>query len=256
METQELLKYIYFEEYLKKQPITIAKHFNKIKKNALSFGYAIESSAVYSSMIEGNTMDLDSYLKNLHSGMDKKNKSFLEIEDLKNAYLFAQKNSITVANVIKAHKIATSNLIANKNYIGKIRDKEVFIFSNGVKIYTGIHAANVHKEFNKLIEDINTVLKKECSIDEVFYYAAYLHLLLAQIHPFADGNGRMARLLEKWLLAKKIGDNAWHIQSEKMYQKNLKKYYLNIAMGNSYETLNYNLIHPFLLMLPVALRTK
>lgn len=85
MKRLQLLKPLYFDDYQKKQPITILKHFNKIKRNEISFGYAIESSAVYSSMIEGNNMDLDSYLKILHSGMDKKNKSYVEIGDLKDA---------------------------------------------------------------------------------------------------------------------------------------------------------------------------
>lgn len=256
MKRLQLLKPLYFDDYQKKQPITILKHFNKIKRNEISFGYAIESSAVYSSMIEGNNMDLDSYLKILHSGMDKKNKSYVEIGDLKDAYLFAKNNKITLQNLLKAHKIASKNLIENKLYVGKIRDKQVYIFGNGVKIYTGANPDIVKQEIATLIEDINILVERDLTISEVFYYASYIHLLFAQIHPFADGNGRISRLLEKWFLAQKLGDNAWNIQSEKMYQKNLKKYYTNINMGTEYENLNYNLINPFLLMLPVALRTK
>ena len=80
--------------------------------------------------------------------------------------------------------------------------------------------------------------------------------MLAKIHPFADGNGRTARLLEKWFLSKKLGEKAWDIQTEKMYQTNLKKYYTRIHLGATYETLNFNLLVSFLLMLPVALRMK
>jgi Fic family protein len=256
MKNKQLLSPSYFDAYQKTQPITLLKHFDKIKKNDFNFGYAIESSAVYSSMIEGNTMDFDSYLKNLHSGMDKKNKSFLEIEDLKSGYLFAQNNTITLSNILIVHKQASLHLIENKNYVGKVRDKEVFIFSNGKKIYTGANPEVIVEEFEKLIEEIIFLVQQEQTIDEVFYYASYIHLLIAQIHPFADGNGRMARLVEKWFLSQKLGVKAWHIQSEKMYQKNLKKYYTNINMGDSYNTINYNLINPFLQMLPVALRTK
>ena len=256
MKRLQLLKPLYFEDYQKKQPITTLKHFNKIKRNEFSFGYTFESSAVYSSMIEGNTMDLDSYLKIHHSGMDKKNKSYIEIQDLTDAYVFAKTNKISVSNILKAHKIASKNLMKDKSYIGKIRDKNVFIFANGTKIYTGAKPEIVKTEIKKLVDDITILVDRDLSISEVFYYASYIHLVFSQIHPFADGNGRTSRLLEKWFLAQKLGTSAWFIQSEKMYQKNLKKYYININMGSEYENLNYNLINPFLLMLPIALRTK
>ena len=58
------------------------------------------------------------------------------------------------------------------------------------------------------------------NIEEVFYFASMLHLVFAHIHPFQDGNGRAARLLEKWFLASKLEDKAWLIQSEKFYKEN------------------------------------
>ncbi len=256
MKRLQLLEPLYFDDYRKKQSITLLKHFNKLKRNEMNFGYTLESSAVYSSMIEGNNMDLDSYLKIHHSGMDKKNKSYIEIQDLKDAYVFAKTSKITVPNILKAHKIASKNFINDQSYVGKIRDKNVFIFANGTKIYSGAKSEIVKSEIKKLVDDITILINGDLTINEVFYYASYIHLVFSQIHPFADGNGRLSRLLEKWFLAQKLGEIAWNIQSEKMYQKNLKKYYMNINMGTEYENLNYNLINPFLLMLPIALKTK
>ena len=253
----KLLRPLFFDDYLKNQKITLVKHFNKIKKNQAAFEYAIESSAVYSSMIEGNLIDFDTYLKYAYSGMNNKSKSFKEIEDLKQAYVFAKSNPITFENFLKSHKIITKTVLEdNKEYVGVIRDKEVYIFSNGVKLYTGTSPNNVLSETQKLISDINILVERDLTISEIFYYAAFIHLMLAKIHPFADGNGRAARLLEKWFLAKKLGEKAWDIQSEKMYQKNLKKYYTRIHLGETYETLNYNLLVSFLLMLPISLRIK
>jgi Fic family protein len=256
MKRLELLRPLYFDDYQKKQPITLLKHFNKIKKQPLNFGYALENSVVFSSMIEGNRIDIDTYLKYFHSGMNTKSKSYLEIEDLKQAYIFAKSNKISLPNLLKAHKLISKRVLDDKKYIGKIRDREVYIFSQGVKIYTGASAEIVKKEVKKLLSDIEILTNRDLSISEVFYYASYIHLMFAKIHPFADGNGRTARLLEKWFLAQKLGLSAWDIQSEKMYQKRLKQYYTNIHIGENYEDLNFNLINPFLLMLPIALRTK
>ena len=78
-----------------------------------------------------------------------------------------------------------------------------------------------------------------------------------KIHPFNDGNGRTARLLEKWFLATLLGEKAWYIGSEHYYYKNLQAYYHNLAhVGLFYEELNYDKSIPFLLMLPNAVTIK
>ncbi|MBL7816202.1 MAG: Fic family protein [Saprospiraceae bacterium] len=70
---------------------------------------------------------------------------------------------------------------------------------------------------NIQINDISFLLSEQLSTIEKFYYAAVIHLLLLKIHPFNDGNGRTARLIEKWFLAEKLGEQAWFIPSEKYY---------------------------------------
>jgi len=70
-----------------------------------------------------------------------------------------------------------------------------------------------------------------------------------KIHPFQDGNGRTARLIEKWFLIEKIGEKATLVQSEKYYYKELNDYYANIRkIGLEYEDLDYSKSLDFLLM--------
>jgi len=96
--------------------------------------------------------------------------------------------------------------------------------------------------------------KATLSIEAVFYYASMLHLVFVKIHPWNDGNGRCARLLEKWFLAEKLGNKAWFVQSEKMYYQQHAHYYQNIRLlGLEYESLHYEQALPFALMLPRAL---
>jgi Fic family protein len=78
--------------------------------------------------------------------------------------------------------------------------------------------------------------------------------VFAHIHPFQDGNGRVARIMEKWFLASKLGNGAWLIQSEKYYKENIKKYYRNINLGVNFYKLNYDKCLPFLLMPSKALK--
>ena len=248
----------YLNYYKSKQPISILKHFNKIKETALnaeSFGYNIAKSSVYSSMIEGNPIDFDSYLRYTNSGFNTKSKSFKEIQDLINAYDFASKNPLNKKNILTAHKILSKNLIEEEKYSGKIRDKDVFIFGGGIKIYEGAKKEIVVQEMEMLYKDLKILIAREMTMNELFYYAAMIHLVFVKIHPFADGNGRMARLLEKWFLSQQLGKKAWFIQSEKLYQNRLKSYYGKMSMGPKYESTNYDLCVPFLLLLPMSLTT-
>jgi Fic family protein len=60
-------------------------------------------------------------------------------------------------------------------------------------------------------------------------------------HPFQDGNGRTARLLEKWFLLNKIGVEATAVELEKHYYVNRSAYYTNIRkLGLDYPSLDYN----------------
>ncbi len=253
----KIIKSTYLPLYRQKQPLTLAKHLAKLREtDRFSFGYSISYAAVHSSMIEGNPIDFDRYLSYSESGMNTKSKSYHEIQDLIKAYDFARKHPLTYANFLKAHAILSSSTIEEKRYRGKIRDKNVYIFAGGKRIYTGTNAIDLPDEMEAFFNDIGIILQRVLTLTEVFYFASMLHLVFVQIHPFADGNGRAARLLEKWFLSERIGSEAWLIKSEKLYQKRIKSYYNNINIGFDYNNLNYALSIPFLLMLPMALRIK
>jgi Fic family protein len=78
--------------------------------------------------------------------------------------------------------------------------------------------------------------------------------VFVKIHPFEDGNGRAARLLEKWFIAEKMRHKAWFMQTEKYYYTQHQTYYNNIwLLGLEYDTLDYSKALPFLLMLPASI---
>ena len=68
-------------------------------------------------------------------------------------------------------------------------------------------------------------------------------------HPFQDGNGRTARLMEEWFLQLKMGPKAAAVPLEKNYYTHLAEYYANIRkLGLEYDRLDYGQSLDLLLM--------
>jgi Fic family protein len=232
--------------------------FNQIgTKNFYSvddFEYIIQSSATYSSNIEGNSIDIDNYLKNKKFKVKSKPKEMAEIDDLILAYNFAMKHQLSQATFLESHKILSNTILSLKSQKGKLRNQQVGIFSSGKVEYMAVEPEFVKVEFEKLFFDVEALTSMDLSHKEIFYYASMMHLIFEKIHPFMDGNGRAGRLLEKWFLTQKLGASAWAIQSERYYAKNRAEYYEKIHIGYNYYALKMGRCVPFLAMLPMSLK--
>jgi Fic family protein len=245
----------YFNGYQKQLTVDVESKFEILKNKMLQpedFKCYLANSAVHSSNIEGNTVSFDTYLKSTEFNLHLKTKEIREIEDLIAAYEFAQNNELNMANALKAHEILTQSILVKKER-GKIRKVQVGVRSDGRLIYLAIEPEFIKQELEKLFADIFVLLKTKLTTTEVFYYTAYIHLVFVNIHPFIDGNGRATRLIEKWFLARMLGESAWRITSEKNYWTYRQTYYKNLQIGVNYYEVKYEKSIPFLLMLPNAL---
>ena len=251
----KILNQAYFNDYKTQLKVDVDSAFATIKEipqTLEDFKFYLANSAVHSSNIEGNTVSFDTYLKSSEFNLHLKTKEIMEIEDLIAAYQFARENDLTLDNALKAHEILTPSILIKKER-GKIRKVKVGVRNEGRLIYLAIEPEFIKQELEKLFDDISLLLKTKLTTTEIFYYAAYIHLVFVNIHPYVDGNGRATRLIEKWFLAKMLGDNAWFITSEKNYWNNRPTYYKNLQIGVNYYEVKYEKSVPFLLMLPNSL---
>ena len=219
-----------------------------------TFSFYTSVSSVYSSKIEGEDVDLDSYVKHKRFGIEFQPDYTKKTDDLYDAYIFASTHDLTESNISEAHKLLSKHIVA-KHQQGKFRNQNMYVSTPDGRIeYVAATPFEVESEMQKLYADIEILLSQDLEIEEVFFYASMIHLVFVKIHPWSDGNGRCARLIEKWFLAQKLGDKAWFIQSEKGYYQQHQTYYQNLrALGLEYAELDYGMALPFLLMLPVAL---
>lgn len=253
----EILPTDLLEQYCKLIDTELLYKYQLLEDSELSintYSFYTSVSAVFSSKIEGENIELDSYVKHKRFGITFSPDYTKKTDDLYNAYQFAKTTTCNGNTILETHKIITNHILPEHKQ-GKIRTGNMFVTSSDGKIdYVAPPPFIVPIEIEKFYNDLYTLLKSELTLQEVFYFASLLHLVFVKIHPFDDGNGRTSRLIEKWFLAEKLGEKAWLIQSEKNYYINHQAYYKNIRLlGLEYETLNFQKAIPFLQMLPNSL---
>lgn len=248
------------KQYLLKVNKGLQSSFDKLKDAEIStknFSFYTSVSSVFSSKIEGEEIELDSYIKHKKFGIEFLPDYTKKIDDLYNTYTFAKSHVLNKKNIEKAHKLLSKHIVA-KQQQGKIRSQNMYVATPDGKIeYVAATPQEVKKEMQKFYHDIDTLISAKLNIQETFFFASLIHLVFVKIHPFNDGNGRTGRLLEKWFLAQKLGNKAWFIQSEKNYYQQHQTYYKNLrALGLEYQDLDYSKAMPFLLMLPRSVGVK
>lgn len=245
------------EQYVSSVNSSVKQDFENLVDSELSidtFSFYTSVSAVFSSKIEGEQIELDSYIKHKRFGVQYKRNYTRKIDDLYETYLFAKNNILNSKNLALAHAQITKHILS-KSQQGKVRKNNMFVLTNDGKIeYVAATKEKVKSEIERFYKDLDVLVKADLSFEESLYYASMLHLVFVKIHPFDDGNGRTARLLEKWFMAQKLDNKAWFVQSERYYYEQHQMYYNNIRrIGFDYEELHYNEAMPFLQMLPNCL---
>ena len=130
-------------------------------------------------------------------------RTLFEIENLKTSWEWARALSVPTLRfdqdlLLKAHELLThgtydENRWAQGERPGTYKQGDYVVGALSV----GVPAEDVAHEVDILFDDVNEYMG---STDQALVIAAYLHACFVDIHPFADGNGRCARLLMNMVL--------------------------------------------------------
>ncbi len=79
---------------------------------------------------------------------------------------------------------------------GQYRDRDIAVRENGVLKYSAIPQNRVEEQMSKLVDYCNN------SKSDPYVKSAIVHLWFVAIHPYADGNGRLSRVVADYVLSK------------------------------------------------------
>lgn len=111
---------------------------------------------------------------------------------------------LTPAHVLELHRILTEDTLENSEDAGRYRcDDEVHVVD--VRDNTALHVPPTHAELPERMQRLcDFANADEASLPFVHpvLRAVLLHFMIGYDHPFADGNGRTARALFYWAMAR------------------------------------------------------
>lgn len=184
---------------------------------------AAEDEIVATSAIESIDFSRDSVRKIL-KGMAPKDEQENRILGIKHGLEFIADatNKITEENLYKLYMMTVGDFLTGDDKLvegNMYRHDTVYVVSDHVE-HSGLDHKKVAEFMKSLIafanavDDINDLIK-----------AAIIHFNIAFVHPYFDGNGRMARLVHLWFLIQKGYQSALFIPFSSQIEKSRKAYY-------------------------------
>ena len=169
----------------------------------------VMEEAIASSQLEGAHSTRKIAKQMLREGRKPKNKSEQMIVNNYQTMLYIErelKSSTLSLDMIKdLHVMLTRNTLNTTEDEGRFRtDADEIIVSNeveGVIYHVAPNERFMRRELERFIAYANDDLKDATFVHPVIK-ATFLHFWMGYLHPFVDGNGRLARALFYWYLLK------------------------------------------------------
>jgi Fic family protein len=202
----------------------------------------LAKGALATTAIEGNTLSEEEALKLVQGRSDlPPSKEYLaqEVENIVKAYtqifndLFVKEES----HAFHLEKIKEFNRLALKNLElpEEVKPGEIRDYSVGIAQYRGAPPEDCEYLLKRLCDWLNKEKNRVPKGQEIAFgliRAILAHLYLAWIHPFGDGNGRTARLVEfQILLATGVPTIAAHLLSNH-YNLTRQEYYRQLDQAS------------------------
>ena len=225
VDTNFLKKCDQVKQYFFNNLSTLSKEGKKQLINRFKTGFTYHSCS-----IEGNTLSRNQVDMVINKKESIDGKKLFELQEVKNhnkaiEYMLSENSDLSELFIKKLHEVLMKDILEYKEddqnfVIGGYRCDQRFI--EGAD-FIPIPPILIPFEMKELI----TFYKKNKYIIHPIELASEIHLKFAIIHPFSDGNGRMARLIMNFIL-----DRSGFPMID-ISVKNREKYIHALSTGNS-----------------------
>lgn len=191
------------------------------------------SEIISTSAIEGENLQRESVRASIRKRLDfsfdsKEDCSTYHTDSLANILIDTIQNN-TPLDLERVHKwhialLAHTPSRFTKIKLGVFRDYDDMQIVSGVigkeKVhYVGLPANKIAQDINLFLDYVNT------NNDDVYIKSAIAHLWFVTIHPYDDGNGRMARIINDYILSKDFEMEYKYFGISSSIAKDRKNYY-------------------------------
>ncbi len=212
--------------YLENVP-TVLKNIDKFLMKSQQGNYGIkaaEDEIISSSAIESIDFSRDS-VRNILKGFAPKDEQENRILGQKKGLEFIADttNKINEENLYKLYMMTVGEFLDNEYKLldgNKYRHDNVYVVGDYGVEHSGVNPGKLPAYMNLLIEFINA----KDNINDLLK-SAMIHFYIAYLHPYFDGNGRMARLVHLWYLVQNGYQSVLYVTLSSQINKSKKAYY-------------------------------
>jgi len=189
-------------------------------------------TAHFSTSIEGNPLTL-SQVKAIDRGdaVGMKNTQEWEVLNYLKAMHWVEqhsKHTITEETIFELHQIVTQGLL-DEAKIGQYKIKQNYVVDEKhIKVYTPTSPKETPQAVRDLIAWLN---KPEARQLHCILTCAIFHHRFVSIHPFSDGNGRLARVVGTMLLYQREFDLHHIFSLDEFFASDRKRYYQKLQQA-------------------------
>lgn len=131
-------------------------------------------------------------------------------------------HKITEENIFHLYTITVGAFLSEENRLlpnHKYRHDSVYVVGNKVE-----HIGLPWKMLPTYMENLVNFINQESTMNDLLK-AALIHFYIAYLHPWFDGNGRMARLIHLWYLVQQRYSSALFVPLSEYIEKSRRDYY-------------------------------